>query len=447
VSFFDGTTSLGAVSLDNNGKATFSTSSLAVGDHPEITAQYPGQGAFLASKSAAIDQDVQKAFTHVTVSSSANPSVFGQSVTFQATVSPALPSTDPPTQPTGTIQFYDGSTLLGTQTLSQTNPPTATVTTTSLAVGDHPAVTASYEGDSNFLSSAGGPVDQVVNQAPTSTQVNSSPSPSTWGQAVTFTAVVSPAPPSTDPPTPPSGSVTFLVNGSPVATESLTPSSSSPIESQASYTTSGLLPGSQAVTAVYNGDSNFLASTSQAYVQQVTCTSNAASTSGSLKISGTGSTCVVGIHVGGAIIAGAGSKLFLSDSTVGGAVKAVNAALVGICSSTIGSTIDGTSAIVGTTGFVVVGDPGDDACGGNTIDGSLLLRDNTGDAEAWSNVITGSLILSGTSGIGPFPDDTQAELGSNLITGSLNCAGNGPPPVNDGQPNTAADYIGQCIGL
>jgi len=53
---------------------------------------------------------VNQAATATTVTSSLNPSTFGQSVTFTATVSSAGGT------PTGTVTFYDGATTLGTGT-------------------------------------------------------------------------------------------------------------------------------------------------------------------------------------------------------------------------------------------------------------------------------------------------------------------------------------------
>src|SRR5262249_3907978 len=67
-----------------------------------------------------------------------------------------------PTSSDGTVTFYDGTTVLGTATLSG-SPATATLTTTTLAAGQH-TITASYSGDNNFVASQSG-------VEPTSTQV------------------------------------------------------------------------------------------------------------------------------------------------------------------------------------------------------------------------------------------------------------------------------------
>ncbi|HVM46634.1 MAG TPA: Ig-like domain repeat protein, partial [Candidatus Acidoferrum sp.] len=86
--------------------------------------------------------------TYTTVASSVNPSIYGQTVTFTASVSPG--SGGPPT---GTVQFQiDGVNLGSPVTLSggtATSAATSTVT-----VGTH-GVTAIYSGDSTFASSTG----------------------------------------------------------------------------------------------------------------------------------------------------------------------------------------------------------------------------------------------------------------------------------------------------
>src|SRR5438876_12198110 len=96
------------------GTASFSTSGLSVANHT-ITANYLGDSNFNTSTSTALTQTVNKGNSTTTVSSSANSSVFGQSVTLTATVSAQSPASG---TPTGTVQFLDGSTNIGTGTLS-----------------------------------------------------------------------------------------------------------------------------------------------------------------------------------------------------------------------------------------------------------------------------------------------------------------------------------------
>jgi hypothetical protein len=196
VIFLDGTTTLGQATLSPGpvGKiASFSASSLAVGSHT-ITASYVGDSNFLGS-TGTLTQTVGKAGTTTTVSSSANPSAPGQSVTFTALVSG-------PGTPTGLVIFSDGTTVIGRGVLSggPDGRGLASFSTSSLGAGSHP-ITASYGGDSNFQNSAAsltqtvsrpptsGPA-QAAGEAGTSMAVSSSANPSVWGQSVTFTATV-----------------------------------------------------------------------------------------------------------------------------------------------------------------------------------------------------------------------------------------------------------------
>ncbi len=112
---------------------------------------------------AAPDSDpvtVTKGGSTTTVSSSANPSAPGQSVTFTATVSSNVGSTIS-TVPTGTVTFKDGATTIGTGTL---NGGQATFTTTALAEGNH-TITAAYAGDSNFNASTSSTLTQAVDRS------------------------------------------------------------------------------------------------------------------------------------------------------------------------------------------------------------------------------------------------------------------------------------------
>jgi hypothetical protein len=87
--------------------------------------------------------------TSTQVTSSLNPSPYGQAVTFTATVTSNAPGNG---TPTGTVTFYDGTTVLGTGRLSG-GMGTFTTTATALEAGTH-TITAHYNGDSDFLAGA-----------------------------------------------------------------------------------------------------------------------------------------------------------------------------------------------------------------------------------------------------------------------------------------------------
>ena len=102
----------------------------------------------IAQGSAALTQAVKQDGSNVTLKSGTNPSVFGQPVTFTATVSAAGPGAG---AATGTVNFFDGGTLIGTGTLSTVGgQQVASTAFSGLSVSppDH-AITATYVGDSN----------------------------------------------------------------------------------------------------------------------------------------------------------------------------------------------------------------------------------------------------------------------------------------------------------
>jgi hypothetical protein len=184
VELFDGATSLGT-SFVGAGQAIFSVSTFTAGSHT-LTAVYGGDGnGNQPSTSAPLIQNVLTATTTSMVSS-VNPSTPGQSVTFTATVNVTGAFV-----PTGTIEFFDGATSLGTRAVGAGQ---AALSTSTLTLGSH-SITAIYSGDSNNGGSSSTPLTQNVNQATTTTGVVSSVNPSTPGQSVTFTATVTGASP------------------------------------------------------------------------------------------------------------------------------------------------------------------------------------------------------------------------------------------------------------
>lgn len=109
------------------------------GAYPEMTVQ---------SVSAPLTVGLE---TTTSLTSDINPSLVNELVTFTATVSPALA--------TGTVEFFDGATSIGTGTLAG---GVATFSTSTLAVGTHP-ITAAYGGDATYSNSTSNTVSQVVN--------------------------------------------------------------------------------------------------------------------------------------------------------------------------------------------------------------------------------------------------------------------------------------------
>ncbi len=125
---------------------------LSVGTHT-LTAQYSGDSIYAAGVSPALTITVAPAVTTMAVTSSANPSYAGQSVTFTATIAGLIPGAG------GTVTFSNGSTPLGTAPVSN---GTASFTTTTLSSAGSQTITAAYGGDANDGASSGSVTQTVV---------------------------------------------------------------------------------------------------------------------------------------------------------------------------------------------------------------------------------------------------------------------------------------------
>jgi Bacterial Ig-like domain (group 3)/FG-GAP-like repeat/FG-GAP repeat len=91
--------------------------------------------------------------TTTSLTSSLNPSKFGQTVTFTATVTPSEPDAL-----LGRVRFWDGTKSLGA---GNVNGGVATLTKSTLAIGTH-SITAQYLGDSSDGKSTSSAVEQTV---------------------------------------------------------------------------------------------------------------------------------------------------------------------------------------------------------------------------------------------------------------------------------------------
>jgi hypothetical protein len=191
-----------------------------------------------------------KTATSTSLSATPNPSTYGQSVTLTAVVTGAGGT------PTGTVAFMDGSQKLGTATLINGK---ASFTTAKISAGSR-SLTAVYGGDTNFAGSTSAAWSQTVNKAQTTNHLAVSPSSSVYGQAVTLTATVSAVAPGGGIP---GGTVTFKNGGTTVGTATLNASGVATLQ------TTALPVGSDSLTAVWFGNSNYFGSTATAVTEVV----------------------------------------------------------------------------------------------------------------------------------------------------------------------------------
>src|SRR5262249_26224240 len=131
-----------------------------------------------------------------------------------------------------------------------------------------------YAGDTNVGAGTSAALNQVVNQASSSTALVSSPNPSAVAANVTFTATVTATAPGAGTPT---GNVDFTVDGTSIGSVAVNGSG------VAEISTTQLTSGNHDVIATYAGDTNFTTSASATFVQSVglTPTTTALTTSAS----------------------------------------------------------------------------------------------------------------------------------------------------------------------
>ena len=242
IQFFDGATSLGTVTVSNSA-ATLPVSFSTAGTH-ELKAVYTSTNPDLTNATSANYPQQVLNIAALALSSSVNPSLPGQSTTLTATLT-ALGT------PTGSVKFYDGTTLLGTSPLNGT---TATLSVSFTTTGNH-ILTAVYSGDTLTETITSPPLTQVVLYTTTAT-LTSSVNPVAVNANTTLTATVHA---STGTPT---GTVTFKSNGITIGTGTLT-------NGVATLTTSFPLPGVFTLVAVYGGDANNQGATTNTVLETV----------------------------------------------------------------------------------------------------------------------------------------------------------------------------------
>jgi hypothetical protein len=232
----------------SSGTAMCTVTNLAAGGH-WITAVYSGDINYLNSTSPGLTQTVNKKATTMTVSSSLNPSTFGEGVTYTATLNT--------TAATGTVTFQDGGTTIPGCNAQTVNNGNATCTVADPTAGGH-WIKAIYNGDNNYTSSSSSGFTQTVNKKASATALSSSLDPSTVGQSVTYTATVSSATAT--------GTAEFQEEGTPI-----TGCTAETISSGTATCTVTGYPSwsSYTITAAYSGDSSYLASVSPVLTQRV----------------------------------------------------------------------------------------------------------------------------------------------------------------------------------
>jgi Bacterial Ig-like domain (group 3)/FG-GAP-like repeat/Abnormal spindle-like microcephaly-assoc'd, ASPM-SPD-2-Hydin len=150
-----------------NGNGTFqSPTSYPAGNAPRIvaTGDFNNAGApdlAVACSQGNINVFLNNGGSYITDAGNPNPAQVNQPVTFMSTVAPALQGSP---APTGTVTFYNGTTLLGSGNVSAAGQASYTVTS-GFASGSY-TIYANYSGDSNYNPNSAPSLTEVVNSLP-----------------------------------------------------------------------------------------------------------------------------------------------------------------------------------------------------------------------------------------------------------------------------------------
>jgi hypothetical protein len=329
-------------------------------------------------------------------------------------------------------------------TARSSSPPNCCRTADSAVITDPNLGTITYSVNASTpANSFGTGMDSSVHlhyatRSTTTTALSSSANPSSFGQSVAFTATISPVPDG--------GTVQFSIDGNvvgaPAPVDATTGRATGPV-------IASLLPGSHTIGAAYSGDPNFSPST-DSLVQMVNCSTKlVADVPGDLPVAAGTCTSAGAITVNGNITIQAGGALFLNGTTVHGGItstEAAGAAELALC----GSLVDGAVTVMNSSGFVLLGDGGEDGCPANSLHGSVTIAQNRAGFEVSGNSIAGSMTVNANSvSTGARTEDGGLAgnvVEGNAITGSLGCTGDTPAATAEGIANTASGGgSGECL--
>jgi hypothetical protein len=310
----EGASVVASQSVPGPGAFTFSVSTLPVGTHV-LMVSYGGDVNNTAATSNVVTVVVQQGSTAAALSSSKNPQVAGQAVTFTAAVTSPSPAI------TGTMTFYDGSAVIGSVPVASGG--TAVLSTSSLAFGLH-SVTAVYSGDAAHSGSTSPALSQRIVDA-ISIGLSSSANPAVTGTALTFTVKLS-----GNASAEPSGVISFFDGSSLLGTATLDATGT------ATFGTSTLAIGSHTITGSFAGDTNYASSVSTPLIETITSANTSIALAGSANPASYGSPLTLqavvtsngGIATGSIAFTDGGAALGTAVLDATGTAKLVTSALL-----------------------------------------------------------------------------------------------------------------------
>ena len=238
--------------------ATFPSVTInAAGAHP-LQAVYAGDANYNASTASPVTVTIGKGATVTALTATPATLTAGVAETFTATIAPANAASGTTYTITGTVSFYDGTTLLGTSVINANSASLANITLSPAVLH---TITAVYSGDTSWAASTSNALALQSTLLPDTVTLSVNITTSAPGQVVTLITTVTPATaPASNIEQNPTGNVIFYNGTTVIGTVALTASLNN---SSTATLITGTLPGGQNVlTAVYVGDLYFAPGTS-----------------------------------------------------------------------------------------------------------------------------------------------------------------------------------------
>ena len=251
------------------GGSVSSTTNALPGGSYVVTARYGGDGTFAPSTSSPSPTITVSPEPSATAASAFTTDqnghlvpfltgTYGSFVYLRADVTGASGSGTP----TGSITFQDagGQNVVGFFSLNSEGNTATPNGVFTIAGGPH-AITAAYSGDPSFNPSTSSPLNLAI--TPASTTTTMTPTINSQGSGAVFAATIA----TNSGGNPPTGTVTFSAGGNPlgsVPVNGVTKAQTGTAQATASFTDTELANGQYTVTATYNGDTNYAASSSAA---------------------------------------------------------------------------------------------------------------------------------------------------------------------------------------
>jgi len=244
------TTQIGNAVTLTAGQLVDGWNTLAVGSH-SISGQYSGDSNYAPATSSPVTILIEKFSPTLSLSLSSTTTAVGGSVTATATI-----TSSQLTPPSGSVTFTLDNNPAGIATLGGASPTYTAVQSITIASGGTHSIGATYSGDASYSSATASPVTVSTGKGATVTTLTATPTSLTAGTTETLTASIAPAA-ATSGSSNITGTVTFYDGTTPLGSP-VTVASNQAVLSGVSLSTTV----SHSITAVYSGDTNWLASTS-----------------------------------------------------------------------------------------------------------------------------------------------------------------------------------------